>query len=263
VAKTRSRPYARFVADFARLLARGRRLPLGRGKPPRRPKPAADAPLALIFAPHPDDECLMGALPLRLQRERGWRVAAVPVTLGSRLGRRAARLNEFRAACASLGWDAAAPAGRLADLLRRLRPALILFPHAGDKNSTHRKVHRRVLAALKSAGPDFRCMVAETEFWGALEDPNLLVQVPTDDAADLIAALSCHQGEVARNPYHVLLPSWLSDNVRRGGELVGGQGARAPRFDFAVLYRLSRWNGRALVRSRGGVVPAGKIVLPG
>jgi N-acetylglucosamine malate deacetylase 1 len=29
--------------------------------------------------------------------------------------------------------------------------------------------------------------------------------------------------------------------VRRGAELVGGQGGAAPRFAFATLYRLRRW----------------------
>jgi hypothetical protein len=33
----------------------------------------------------------------------------------------------------------------------------------------------------------------------------------------------------------------MMDNVRRGGELVGGQGGAAPDFLFATLYRVSRW----------------------
>ena len=41
------------------------------------------------------------------------------------------------------------------------------------------------------------------------------------------------------------MPAWMIDNVRRGAELVGGQGGAAPRFAFATLYRLRRWaNGR-------------------
>jgi hypothetical protein len=34
----------------------------------------------------------------------------------------------------------------------------------------------------------------------------------------------------------------MQDNVRRGGELVGGQGGAAPDFVFCTLYRLRRWN---------------------
>jgi hypothetical protein len=33
----------------------------------------------------------------------------------------------------------------------------------------------------------------------------------------------------------------MQDNVRRGGEVVGGQGGAAPDFGFATLYRLRRW----------------------
>lgn len=44
-----------------------------------------------------------------------------------------------------------------------------------------------------------------------------------------------------RNPYHLGLPAWMQDNVRRGGELVGGQGEAAPDFAFATLYRMRRW----------------------
>ncbi|MBV9490836.1 MAG: PIG-L family deacetylase, partial [Verrucomicrobia bacterium] len=74
------------------------------------------------------------------------------------------------------------------------------------------------------------------------------------EVADLVAALALHAGEVARNPYHLRLPAWMIDNVRRGAELVGGQGGAAPRFTFATLYRLRRWvHGRleeALERGR-------------
>ena len=57
----------------------------------------------------------------------------------------------------------------------------------------------------------------------------------------MMAALSFHVGEVQRNPYHLLVPAWMQDNVRRGGELVGGQGGAAPDFTFATLYRLREW----------------------
>jgi hypothetical protein len=56
-----------------------------------------------------------------------------------------------------------------------------------------------------------------------------------------VAATSFHKGEVVRNPYHLHLPAWLSDNVRRGSELVGGQGTSAPPFHFATLYKVQDW----------------------
>jgi hypothetical protein len=80
-----------------------------------------------------------------------------------------------------------------------------------------------------------------------------MVESSVDDVADLLAALSFHVGEVRRNPYHLRMPSWLQDNVRRGAELVGGQGGAAPEFMFATLYRLRQWrNGRVEDVYNGG-----------
>jgi hypothetical protein len=248
-------PYAGFVGEFEALLERGAALPRGGARRARAPAPKPGAPTALILAPHPDDECIVGALPRRLQRERGWRVAVAPVTLGSRAERRAPRLEELKGACRFLGWEVLEPGERgLAALLRRESPRLVLFPHSGDANSTHRRVHDLAVAALREAGPKFRCAVAETEFWATLPDPNLLLDVAGRDAADLVAALSFHGGEIERNPYHVLFPCWLADGARRGAELVCGQGASAAPGRFASLYRLSRWTGKALERVAPGRV---------
>jgi hypothetical protein len=84
----------------------------------------------------------------------------------------------------------------------------------------------------------------ETEFWGQLAKPNLLVESNPGDVADLLAALACHVGEVRRNPYHTRLPAWMLDNVRRA-ERVLAPGASAPDFTFGTIYRLGVWrNGR-------------------
>jgi hypothetical protein len=96
--------------------------------------------------------------------------------------------------------------------------------------------------ALKAAR-GVQCYLVETEFWGQMQTPNLMVEYTAADVADLVAATSFHVGEVNRNPYHVLIPAWMMDNVRRGAELVGGQGGPAPGFLFAQLFRLRRWNG--------------------
>ena len=250
------------MREFDALLRRAAALPRGRGRPARLPAPKPGAPTALILAPHPDDECIVGALPRRLQRERGWRVAVVPVTLGSRPERRQARLAELRGACGFLGWDVLEAGDReLGALLRRERPRLALFPHAGDANSTHRRVHDLAVAALRESGGPLRCAIAETEFWSTLPDPNLLVTLSARDAADLVAGLSFHDGEIERSPYHVLFPCWLADGARRGAELVGGQGAPAAAERFAALYRLSRWNGRALERAKPGRIAGARTDL--
>ncbi len=257
-------PYQAFVEGFAKLVAQGKGQAPGGLAPAARPELAADAPRALILAPHPDDECIIGALPLRLLRQMHMRVVDVAVTLGSNVQRQPGRLEELHNACHFLGFDVvlAVPGGLarvnrttrenqpdhwrasvdvLAEILRAQQPRVVFCPHEGDWNSTHIGVHDLVMDALARQSADFRCHVVETEFWGAMANPNLMVASSVEDVADLVAATSFHVGEVKRNPYHLLLPPWMQDNVRRGGELVGGQGGAAPDFAFATLYRVSRW----------------------
>jgi len=97
-------PYRQLATEYARLARAGKSYPLGglaAEPPPPRP---ADAPQALIFSPHPDDECLTGGLALRLHREAGMRVINVAVTLGSQRARQAERLGELENACRHLGF---------------------------------------------------------------------------------------------------------------------------------------------------------------
>src|SRR5947199_10254715 len=89
-----------------------------------------------------------------------------------------------------------------------------------------------------------------------MNDPNLMVEISARDLTDLITATTFHVGEVKRNPYHLLLPAWMMDNVRRGSELVGGQGGTAPDFTFAALYRLRKWREGKVVE----VLKTGKFV---
>jgi N-acetylglucosamine malate deacetylase 1 len=225
---------------------------------PDRPLVAADAPKALIFAPHPDDEVIIGGLPLRLLRELKINVVNVAVTLGSRVDRQVERWQELKNCCEYIGFGLVAPGERgleginpaarekdpqrwassveaIARLLTEHRPSIVFFPHDDDWNKTHIGVHHLLVEALGSSG--LACLAVETEFWGAMDAPNLMVESSAADVADLVAALSLHVGEVARNAYHLRLPAWMIDNVRRGAELVGGQGGTAPRFAFATAMR--------------------------
>ncbi|MGH7953091.1 MAG: PIG-L deacetylase family protein, partial [Limisphaerales bacterium] len=222
------------------------------------------APVALIFSPHPDDECIIGGLALRWLREAGMRVSVVAVTLGSNKKRQQPRLQELKNACDWLGFELeqTAPAGLekinpktraddpvhwnnavkiIAASLIKNQPRAIFFPHELDWNSTHIGTYFLVMDALKTLPSDFQAMLVETEFWGQMPAPNLMIEFSIADVADLQAALSFHIGEVQRNPYHLRLPAWMQDNVRRGAELVGGQGGAAPDFIFATLYRARRW----------------------
>ena len=62
-------------ADLARWREHLTRFAALLGNPPDRETaraPEACSSHCLIFAPHPDDECIVAALPLRLQQEAGW-----------------------------------------------------------------------------------------------------------------------------------------------------------------------------------------------
>lgn len=259
-------PYERFVATLAAAQREARTFPLGGMAPyPVRPR-AVDAPVALIFSPHPDDEVIIGGWALRLLRERHWHVINVAVTHGSNVDRQPGRWQELSACCACIGFDlvttaphgldAVNPKGRaadpaawqakvrvVADILARHAPRAIFYPHAGDWNSTHIGTYHLVTDALASMPPAFATAAVETEFWAQMPAPNVLVESPAADVGALVTALTCHVGEVQRNPYHLTLPAWLMDNVRRGGEWVGGQGQAAPDFLFGTLYRVRRWTG--------------------
>lgn len=278
-------PYTQFVADCSTLLRTAKTLPLGGFPPAPRPTLAPNAPKALIFSPHPDDECIIGGLALRLLREARWNAINVAVTQGTNPDRQGPRLEELKAACHYLGFglQQTAPNGLtrikpdvraddpahwrtavdvIASLLREAQPRVIFFPHDDDFNSAHIGVHHLLVDALETLGPDFRTHVVETEFWHAMNGANLMIESSRADVADLVAATSFHVGEVQRNPYHIRLPAWLQDNVRRGGEVVGGQGGTPPDYEFATLYRWRLWQhgGWATATAQGRLVPAAENV---
>lgn len=247
---TSANPFLHFVETLQSATRNAQAIPFSGGS-----RPTAHGPSVLLFSPHPDDECITGLLPLRLMRECGHRIINVPVTFGSDPARRQARLSEMRAACDWLGWDvhladetlSPLDAHRISAVLTSFQPSCVFLPHAKDWNSTHLRVHNTVMEALALMPREFTCRVIETEFWGAMDDPNVMVEGDASTVADLVAATALHVGEVARNPYHLHLPAWMQDNVRRGAERIGGQGGSSPTFDFATLYRIRSWEQSALV----------------
>jgi len=201
----------------------------------------------MVLSPHPDDESIVGSLPLRLARENGCHLVNVAVTLGSNKDRQKARLEELEAACDLLEMELVTldenwktKEKELKSLIQKYDPALILAPHLKDHHPAHIKTGellRKVLLGLKKAD----LLVAWTEFWGQMKDPNLLIEVPMEVVSQQMEALTKHVGEVERNPYHLRLPAWMMDNVRRGSEIVSGKGAEAAQFAFGVLYKLQRF----------------------
>ena len=256
--------YRDFVASISNAIDDAGNLPLGQAKAESRTELPADAPKVLLFSPHPDDEVITGILPLRLLRQSGHRVINVAVTLGRHKDRKMARLEELRGCCKYIGFElmlisengigSIKPATRKDDpqywgkctehlgmILRTNCPNIIFFPHNRDWHPTHIATHMLILDALQMQDPDYSCHCFETELWATMDNPNLMVESSADDLADLLTALSFHVGEVKRNPYHLSLPSWMIDNVRRGSELVGERGGPAADFRFATLYRHRLW----------------------
>jgi len=278
-------PYRTLVSESARLYREGRSYPLGEFDSAPKPELPADAPNALFFAPHPDDECISGGMALRLLRQARMNVMNVAVTLGSKKDRQAERYRELQGACHYIGFGLipTAPNGlervnsqtrrqdkkhwngcvkAIVRILNEHQPRVVIFPHPHDWNSTHIGTNLLVMDALKKMPASFTCYLVETEYWGQMTDPNLMLEISAEDLADMITATTFHVDEVRRNPFHLLLPAWMMDNVRRGAEIVGGQGGAAPDFTFAALYRVRKWHrGRAVKLFDGGrQIPASENV---
>jgi LmbE family N-acetylglucosaminyl deacetylase len=200
----------------------------------------------MILSPHPDDECIVGSLPLRLMKENNAHVINVAVTLGSKKERQAPRQKELEAACELLEMELAIlpenwkqKEKELKSLIQKYQPQLILAPHTKDFHPTHiqtGELLKKILPSLKT----MNTLIAWTEFWGYMQKPNLLVEVPQEILELQMHALEKHKGEVERNPYHLRLPAWMMDNVRRGSEVIGGKGTSSSQMAFGVIYLLQK-----------------------
>lgn len=266
-------PFVDYVAGFEDLLRRGAVLSAADLQPLALPVPPVDAPVCLVFSPHPDDEAISGALPWRLRSEDGWRVVNVAVTLGSRQERRRARWDELTRCCAQLGFELVSVTGtpgrafervrpwadeddraqrdaqvdRVAELIAHYRPQVVVCPHAMDGHPAHIGTHDLVRAAVRQLSPDWRLHLLYSEYWNTQLQPALMLALGRAHVARLMAALCLHEGELARNPYHLSLPSFFIDAARRGSERVGAAGGPAAGIAFAALYGWSCWQDGALV----------------
>jgi LmbE family N-acetylglucosaminyl deacetylase len=287
--KERHRQWLGYLEGLLAQVQRGRKIPLGPSCPAptlNAKIPAVPKPLRIAYcAPHPDDESLSGALALRLQFEMGAQVTVVAITLGRDPFERPRRLTELKSACSALGFGLVVPDGphgleevnpqscrkrsarwlqnrqTLAAVFEDIRPQMVFAPHDDDYNSTHIGTHYLVVKALcqylraKERPP---VMLAETEIWHAMNGPNLMLGITPRLAAMQLVAACEHSGEMRRNPYHLLHPCRLMDNVRRGSEVVGGQGAPAQAYPFAEIYRIRFVSRNGLIAPK----PGGKMVGP-
>lgn len=198
----------------------------------------------MILSPHPDDESIIGSLALRLLQENNAHVINVAVTVGSNKARQSERKKELNDACELLemenvfldeNWKTKEK--ELKSLIQKYQPSLIIAPHLKDFHPAHIKTGellKKTLTSLKKG----TYLVAWSEFWAQNPKANILVEVPEEILKLQMEALEKHVGEVARNPYHLRLPGWMMDSVRRGSEVIGGKGTEATNMAFGVLYQL-------------------------
>lgn len=195
----------------------------------------------LIIPPHPDDECLMGALPLRISQEFKAKIHVLAFSLGSKPERKKERLNELQNACHELGFHLIGSIEdgiNLKDTLKEYSPSSIFLPHGLDQHKTHIKCHYQCLEELTAY--QYTGNLFFTEFWHPNLKPNLMIEISTNQVIQLAKSLLCHEGEIKRNPYHLRLPAWLMDNSRRGSEIIGGLGAEASDILFSELYEVKK-----------------------
>jgi LmbE family N-acetylglucosaminyl deacetylase len=246
--------------------------------------PQADAPVCLVFSPHPDDEALVGGLPLRL-RAAGWRVVNVAVTLGSRLDRRAARWQELQASCQVLGFELVAASSapgmglegirtvghaaqhpdwraavqRVINVMARYQPRVVVCPHELDGHDVHMATSQLVLQALAGL-PALSPHLLQSEYWNTQLQPQLMVGLTDQQVGQMMLATAMHVGEVSRQPYHLTLPAWLMDSARRGAERVGRPGAASSGMAYAALYGWRRRVGSEWVPMAPRMVSAAEDV---
>ena len=203
-------------------------------------------PIILIIAPHPDDECLMGSYALRLKQDAHAQVWVLPYSYGSKVARQAERKDELNASVGRLGFklceEKISTATGLLQLIKKLNINIVITPHEEDGHPVHQQVYalaKEVFALAKGSKDARKCLWLQTEFWRDMKEPNLLIPLHSSQVVQLGEALMCHQGEIARNPYHLRLPAWFQDQVRKGSEKVAGTGAPASSAVFGQLYHQS------------------------
>ncbi|MEW6428580.1 MAG: PIG-L family deacetylase [Thermodesulfobacteriota bacterium] len=236
----------------------------------------------VLCSPHPDDEAIVGLLPLRLRQEADCRVINLLFTLGSDRTRRGERCREAAASSRLSGFEvllAAEPEGLdrlslrelredrprfesmvdlVASRLTDLRPDLVVYPHPHDGHPTHEAVAAIVTEALRrraQAGAA-AILAVQTECWRQLQQPNLLVGAGAGDVGRLCAAIAAHAGEVARHPYHRRQPVRMLENAFRGSELVRGFGSGGESPLFGELYRLGIFDGAGFAAAAAAMLPA-------
>ena len=250
-----------YVTSFSELFKEGiQHSEIQQAPPPL----TSQRPLVAMISPHPDDECLVAGVALRLRQEVGAQLVNIPLSYGSNPETWPRRTHELTQACAQLGMALHdVPPGSfghiyisermehfaewrkktqlLSSILAQLRPEYLMFPHAHDGHPAHVGTHFLVMDALAML-PDYSCQLVLTEWWHANEHPNTLIELSTQHVTTMLQGLCAHRGEIARNPYHLRLPASLMEQVRRGVEMVGARDTPVQNFVFGQLLDVQKYS---------------------
>lgn len=228
----------------------------------------------LAIGAHPDDVELGCGGSLAVAAARGDAVTVADLTRGelASAGTPAARAAEAVAAARLLGaertnlelpdtglrHDDPGQLRRLVELVRRVRPRLLLVPAAGDRHPDHREAHelaRRAafLAALErypAGGVPHRveALLYYPSVFQTLAQPAVVVDI-TACRARKLAAIACYGSQLQRRPQQPATPlhdpelgDWLAARDRAAGRLIGvayGEGfgsERPPRLAHPLAF---------------------------
>lgn len=184
---------------------------------------------ALHLAPHPDDELIGAPATLMALRDAGWRVVNLACGLGAP-EQRARREAELREACRLARFElriagpGEEPAAAIAAAIAELEPALVVSPCPQDRHPAHLRVAGAAAEALA------RVPVATPRWWtwalwGWLPQPTLATAFEESRLQEILAALSAHRGELARNDYRRLVRGRAEAAACLAPELLFGFGA--------------------------------------
>jgi LmbE family N-acetylglucosaminyl deacetylase len=187
------------------------------------------SPAVLHLSPHPDDELIGAPATLMALRDAGWRVVDLACGLGAP-GQRERREAELREACRRAGFelrltDPEAPGDAIAAAIDAVEPALVLSPCPQDRHPAHVRVAAATVAALERGERAPRWWA--WALWGALPQPTLATGFDSPRLEEILAALSAHEGELARNDYRRLVRGRAEAAACLAPELLFGFGAAA------------------------------------
>jgi LmbE family N-acetylglucosaminyl deacetylase len=248
--------FARYVESFATLYWTALGIPVG-------DLPALSTCVSfrperiLILAPHPDDECLMSGFAVRAAETFQTKVAVIPFSYGSKIERRTERKVELARALSALEFELVETRGvpgssgvltrdELHSALKKFQPDVVISTHPDDGHPVHMhsaELAKQVLQDYANASKQ-SIRWLQSEFWQSMQKPNLLIPLSSKHLAKMGSALLAHVGEISRNPYHLTLPAWAMEQVRRGSEMQVDEsgmrvsGSAKAKFVFGQLYRM-------------------------